>query len=434
MSSIDNAKHAAYDKISGNTHHKLYDNVNTTNKHIQSQYGVSFIDNKGSQVPMLEPKGQNRQYGYGTPISNQSNGAKDTRSTSQMRNSYKKKLMSNDTGDKLVTNYAHESNGGPKPKQIVHNDNTGIEHTQTIGNTKHTEAKCVPTAGNISHQGLPNDQDSNSRKLSGMFSELAGKIAKLQLKPDDLGRFKYKFEGYELEGSFKCHEGLGYGLEIKIKSDIEADICKPRNEHQPMHLDTHMEQVSPHYTGQSIMRTKPPKTTLANEVKAYFIDLLVKNNVPLGGTGKKQLPWTTLTKILSDHNLEIVNWPEGVPLPGSKDDTSDDNKGIKGMRLEMLQKLHTAIRNKTNPVDICVKRNTTPQHENYHTEQWNYNGYSETAPMVYFPDNFNNDQNYNFVCANGTSQRDTSYYDGDIHKHAYMNYKKRKIQNAVDQY
>ena len=67
--------------------------------------------------------------------------------------------------------------------------------------------------------------------------------------------------------------------------------------------------------------------------------------IPAGGSQQnKQLPWTTLPKILSKQGCELENWPSDVPLPGSGSLLCDDNKGINGLNTKHLTMLHKATR------------------------------------------------------------------------------------------
>jgi hypothetical protein len=66
--------------------------------------------------------------------------------------------------------------------------------------------------------------------------------------------------------------------------------------------------------------------------------------IPLGGVKKKQLPWTTLTNILSERGLQLENWPSEVPLPGSGSQSCDDNKGINGLEKRHLVLLYEAVK------------------------------------------------------------------------------------------
>jgi hypothetical protein len=54
-----------------------------------------------------------------------------------------------------------------------------------------------------------------------------------------------------------------------------------------------------------------------------------------------QLPWTTLLKTLSNNNLELVNWPSDVALPGTG---ANDHKGISGLPTRELQRLYRAVK------------------------------------------------------------------------------------------
>jgi hypothetical protein len=72
--------------------------------------------------------------------------------------------------------------------------------------------------------------------------------------------------------------------------------------------------------------------------------------IPLGGIKKKQLPWTTLTSILSERGLQLENWPSEVPLPGSGSQSCDDNKGINGLEKRHLALLYDASKSEDRPL------------------------------------------------------------------------------------
>jgi hypothetical protein len=72
--------------------------------------------------------------------------------------------------------------------------------------------------------------------------------------------------------------------------------------------------------------------------------------IPLGGVKKKQLPWTTLTDILSERGLQLEHWPSEVPLPGSGSQSCDDNKGINGLDKRHLVLLYEAVKSEDRPL------------------------------------------------------------------------------------
>jgi hypothetical protein len=65
---------------------------------------------------------------------------------------------------------------------------------------------------------------------------------------------------------------------------------------------------------------------------------------------KKQLPWTTLPKILSERGWQLENWPSEVPLPGSGSQSCDDNKGVNGLDKRHLSLLYEAATSKDRPL------------------------------------------------------------------------------------
>jgi hypothetical protein len=67
---------------------------------------------------------------------------------------------------------------------------------------------------------------------------------------------------------------------------------------------------------------------------------------------KKQLPWTTLPKVLSDRGWQLENWPSEVPLPGSGSQLCDDNKGINGLDKKLLLLLYEAVESKDHPLKL----------------------------------------------------------------------------------
>lgn len=72
--------------------------------------------------------------------------------------------------------------------------------------------------------------------------------------------------------------------------------------------------------------------------------------IPLGGVKKKLLPWTTLPKILSERGWQLENWPREVPLPGSGNQSCDDNKGVNGLNKRYLSLLYEAVISKDHPL------------------------------------------------------------------------------------
>jgi len=81
--------------------------------------------------------------------------------------------------------------------------------------------------------------------------------------------------------------------------------------------------------------------------------LLEDHEIPLRGLESKQLPWTILPKILSEHGWELENWPGEVPLPGSGSQLCDDNKGIKGLNMKHLSLLYEAAKSEDRALRIC---------------------------------------------------------------------------------
>jgi hypothetical protein len=77
-----------------------------------------------------------------------------------------------------------------------------------------------------------------------------------------------------------------------------------------------------------------------------------EREIPLGGIKKKQLPWTTLTNILSERGLQLENWPSEVPLPGSGSQSCDDNKGINGLDKRHLVLLYEAVKSEDRPLNF----------------------------------------------------------------------------------
>ena len=69
-----------------------------------------------------------------------------------------------------------------------------------------------------------------------------------------------------------------------------------------------------------------------------------ETKIPLGGLERKQLPWTRLPKMLSDHGWELENWPGGVPLPGTGSPLCDDNKAVNGLNTKHLSLLYAAVK------------------------------------------------------------------------------------------
>ena len=59
--------------------------------------------------------------------------------------------------------------------------------------------------------------------------------------------------------------------------------------------------------------------------------------------GEFTLPWSQLRSKLVEWDIEMVNWPEKVPL-------KDKKKGIKGLNSHSVQLLYRAIRNKERPL------------------------------------------------------------------------------------
>ena len=59
--------------------------------------------------------------------------------------------------------------------------------------------------------------------------------------------------------------------------------------------------------------------------------------------GEFTLPWSQLRSKLVDWNIEMVNWPEKVPL-------KDRKKGISGLNSHFVQLLYRAIHDKEKPL------------------------------------------------------------------------------------
>jgi hypothetical protein len=111
-----------------------------------------------------------------------------------------------------------------------------------------------------------------------------------------------------------------------------------------------------------------PKSFMVETIKVHLTKLLgapssEKRNsltqrfsedlgIPLGGVKKKQLPWTTLPKILSDRGWQLENWPSEVPLPGSGSQLCDDNKGINGLDKKLLLLLYEAVKSEDHPLKL----------------------------------------------------------------------------------
>jgi hypothetical protein len=77
-----------------------------------------------------------------------------------------------------------------------------------------------------------------------------------------------------------------------------------------------------------------------------------EHEILLGGVKKKQLPWTTLTDILSERGLQLENWPIEVPLPGSGSKSCDDNKGINGLDKRHLALLYEAVKSEDQHLKV----------------------------------------------------------------------------------
>lgn len=85
--------------------------------------------------------------------------------------------------------------------------------------------------------------------------------------------------------------------------------------------------------------------------------------MPILGLKNKQLPWTTLRRVLEKCGLELANWPSGVPLPGSGDQMCDDNKGINGLDMKHLYLLYDAMKSETSPLGFRrIIDTTSPTH------------------------------------------------------------------------
>ncbi|KAF9025717.1 hypothetical protein BDZ89DRAFT_1181241 [Hymenopellis radicata] len=86
-----------------------------------------------------------------------------------------------------------------------------------------------------------------------------------------------------------------------------------------------------------------PKDVILPKLKDHFESLLVQYNIPIQYTnlGAPQLPWCTLPRLLRKCRLEIVGWPEDLPLP---DVTGKHNaKGIMGLTTKDARCLHEAL-------------------------------------------------------------------------------------------
>ena len=121
-----------------------------------------------------------------------------------------------------------------------------------------------------------------------------------------------------------------------------------------------------------------PKGFMIKEIKVYLIKLLgmapitllVCNvptrplsedlEVPILGLKNRQLPWTTLPRVLAKCGWELDNWPSGVPLPGSGDQSCDDNKGINGLDMKHINLLYDTMKSETCPLGFRRVINTMP--------------------------------------------------------------------------
>jgi hypothetical protein len=89
--------------------------------------------------------------------------------------------------------------------------------------------------------------------------------------------------------------------------------------------------------------------------------------IPFGGVKKKQLPWTTLPRILSERGMQLENWPREVPLPGSGSQLCDDNKGLNGFVKRHLVLLYEAVKSEDRPLKFSAiahaPRPSSPSHD-----------------------------------------------------------------------
>ncbi|KAF9007335.1 hypothetical protein BDZ89DRAFT_1079433 [Hymenopellis radicata] len=86
-----------------------------------------------------------------------------------------------------------------------------------------------------------------------------------------------------------------------------------------------------------------PKDVILPELKDHFLKLLAQHDIPIQYTnlGAPQLPWCTLPELLRNRRLEIVGWPEDLPLP---DATGKHNaKGIMGLTAKEARRLYEAL-------------------------------------------------------------------------------------------
>ncbi|KAJ7588066.1 hypothetical protein C8J56DRAFT_940821 [Mycena floridula] len=91
-----------------------------------------------------------------------------------------------------------------------------------------------------------------------------------------------------------------------------------------------------------------PKGTMIRKIKNFLISALESQEVPLEEIlGKPKLPWTSLTHTLERSNVEMLNWPSEVPLPGTG---NNDNKGINGLSSKYLRLLYAAIHDRKAPL------------------------------------------------------------------------------------
>jgi hypothetical protein len=76
-------------------------------------------------------------------------------------------------------------------------------------------------------------------------------------------------------------------------------------------------------------------------MKQQMIPYLTANTADMHSRPKR-LPWTTLFRTFEDRGCEIINWPPGVPKPGTGHD-DDDNKGASGLLSQHRKLLYEAV-------------------------------------------------------------------------------------------
>ncbi|KAJ7598515.1 hypothetical protein C8J56DRAFT_914279 [Mycena floridula] len=142
--------------------------------------------------------------------------------------------------------------------------------------------------------------------------------------------------------------GSGHG----IPGHISAEVAYPQISSFQVILSEHRSETRSRQAKRHkfLLSNLPTKDDMINEIKAFFITSLKRLGVQLHrGQREKKLPWLTFEITLQDEGIEMINWPDGIPKPGTGPNPS---KGISGVPVRHLRKIHAAIHSATEQLEL----------------------------------------------------------------------------------